>query len=320
MEDQNQVTNCIERTKQYISSSHRKKITIIISVIIVCGILLPTLLTGCNNSLESKDQLFDELVRQIPATRNTYSPSVKQAIEDVNNALIKLGLDNTSEPVHIDEPFMELYLESHTKDELFNNLFKIYEYIDERYGEISSSYKTLYIKLDNIIETATKICDIPMQQIDFSKRGAEGFYSQHTESYPLSRTWTVEGKFYNETGENEHYETRSCKATFSYYGDFAVENESGYKYIPDKYGWYYGHFFNELPHWEEYNEFYLGYKGKVILNSESEYWTENMFWSHAESLRFFYVGENIYFLYTRSQYDDNNREFWEQLVWERMSK
>ena len=319
MEDQNQVTNCIDRTKQYISSSHRKKITIIISVIIVCGILLPTLLTGCNNSLESKVQLFDELVRQIPAARSSYS-SGQQAREEVNNALKKLGLDNTSTSVYIDDSFMALYLESHTKDELIDNLFKIYEYIDERCGEIPSFYRTLYIKLDNLIKTATAFCEISMQQIDFSKRGAEGFYSQHAESYPSKRTWTVEGKFFNESNISIQIQKRTCTATFSYYGDFAVENESGYRYKSGYAHWVNGTYYERDSEWQEYNEFHLGYKGQVILDSGDEYWTENMFWSHAESLRFFYLGENIYFLYTRSQYDVNNGDFWEQLVWERMSK
>lgn len=284
----------------------------------VIAVVVSTVLTGCGNlkpqdnskhlTVDNNVQLFETLVAQIPDAKNYSSENREQAQIIVSNALETLGLHLASENTAIDEAFINAYLDSHSPEELFKNLFIIYEYVYDRYA-LKSSDETLFQKYNGIVTNAAMVCEVKIQYIDFGNEGADGYYSQNTGKYPRNKSWTVEGKFYNSSGENVHMEKRTCQATFSYYGDFAVQNETGYKYVPDKYGWYYGVFFNEPPSWKEYNYYSLGYRGKTIIDRKNEY----AFWTTARELKYFCVGEKTYLLYGDSTQNDGKTwiELWQ---------
>ena len=267
---------------------------ILIPLLIICIFLVSVVSLSSCAAQTSKTELFDQLVTQISNSNTAYS-------KDVNSALTRLGLNGQSTTSAIDQAFIESYLETHTHQQLFDNLFKVCSYIHERYVYSYESNQTISNLIRTIVTTATTVCDIPMQKIDFSKNGAEGFYSQHTANYPPKRTWTVEGKFFNDSDVSIQIQKRTCTATFSYYGDFAVENESGYRYESGYAYWANGTYYERDSKWKEYNEFHLGYKGKIILDSGAEYLSKETFWSEAKALQYFCVGDSVYFLHSNTR-------------------
>lgn len=262
---------------------------IIVPVIGACAILLNILIPLLSDSLGPQIQLFDEVVNKIPTIRN-YSSSNR---EKVDEALKELGLDGDSSSTVVDEKFIERYLESHSTEELFNNLYVVNEYIFG--GDSSIDEENVFGKMYAIVTTAAEVSNLKTQNINLSHKGAEGFYSEHAEEYPQSSSWEVEGKFYNSSGENVNYQTRTCYSNLTYYGDFAISHASGYSYYKGRYEWVGGVFYDELPSWKPYENFDLHYKGKSILYGD--YTSESMLVNSALSVKYFLVGHKTYFLY-----------------------
>lgn len=247
-------------------------------VAFVLVISLFTCLCACGNS-KSDIEKFDGLV-------NSLSESSR---EEAAKILNELGFQDVGQTSHIDRAFIEEYLETHSVEEFFDNLYDVDQYM----REYNFTYNYRYDKVKHIIATALEVADLQTVSVDISNDGALGFYTEHAEDYPRISTKEVEGKFYNSSGGNVHYQTRTCRNEYTYFGDFAVMHSTGYSYDKGEYGWINGKFYDELPSWRKYDNYYLEYKGDTINNKPFS--TE--FWTAVKNVRCLVVGSTTYIIF-----------------------
>jgi hypothetical protein len=193
----------------------------------------------------------------------------------------------------MDREFLEEYLKTHTQEELFESLDVVCDAIfDDTYDE---SARSMYLsKLRRIVYTAIDVAEIEIMNVDLSLKGAEGYYTEHTDDYPLREERDKTGHFYNSSGENSSYDTKTCVTEYTYYGDFAIMHDYGYSYDEGEYGWVNGEFRDELPSWDRYDDYFLEYKGFHI--DKQSHISEKEFLSYAQSLTYIVVGDTMYFL------------------------
>lgn len=279
-----------------------KQTKIVATASISCIVLIAILIGILGNTTGSKVDAFDEMVSKIPSIRS-YNASER---DDVNETLEKLGLDEKSTTCAIDKEFIEEYLKTHSVEEFFDNLNVVYEYMCGQYGDVDEDRS--FYKMKTIITTATDVANIEIMNVDFSNEGAAGFYTENAEEYPPIKTWEVEGKFYNSSGQNIRYETKPCQCEYTYYGDFAVMHSTGYSYDEGRYEWQNGTFYDELPSWNIYDRYHLVYKGQAILYGDD--FATSKFWSDAKSIKYFVVGDKTYFLYNSTE--QNYGQVWSE--------
>lgn len=296
----NSTTNKYANWTENVDVSKTTKLAAIIAC--SCVVVVSILVSALGNTNSAKVNAFDEMLSKIPSIRS-YSSSQRDAVDDI---LEELGLDEKSTSCAINKAFIEEYLKTHSIEEFFSNLNTVYKYMCGQYGDVDEN--SSFYKMKTIITTATEVANIEIMSVDFSNEGAPGFYTEHTEEYPPIKTWEVEGKFYNSSGQDIRYETKPCQCEYTYYGDFAVMHGTGCSYDEGRYEWQNGTFYDELPSWNTYDTYCLEYKGQAIICGDD--FATSKFWSDAKSIKYFVVGDKTYFLYNSTE--QNYGQVWSE--------
>lgn len=259
-----------------------KKIIAFIVAILIC---LP--LYSCTGSTATKVSDFDNLVELILKD----SENVDDEIDELFD---KLKLDPDNEKCSIDEKFITEYLKTHTKETLINNLYII---SDEIYNVYYDEFE-IFNKIKPVVLLTLNMTGMEIKKIDPTKSDTEGYYTKNSERFPKHQTFEREGKFYNSTGENVSYDTRTCTIEYTYYGDFAIRHSQGYSYDSGRYEWVNGVFYDELPSWEPYDDYDLECRGySVLLDNTSN---KESFFYNINTLTYITVDDCTYLIYNNA--------------------
>ena len=221
-------------------------------------------------------------------------------------------IDPDSGECSMDEEFMTEYLKTHTKEDLIDNLYTItdemYDFYDnvDKYDAMTwddNKKRDVFNIIKSVISLAANVAEIEIKNIDLTNENAPGFYTENADEYPKHDTFEVTEKFYGWSGEYLYDDTKTCTIEYTYYGDFAVRHNTGYRYNTGRYGWYAGTFHNELASWDPYDEYSLYYKGKHISLEED---SSHAFFSDVKSLKYISVGDHIYIIYDGIEQCYNN--------------
>lgn len=155
--------------------------------------------------------------------------------------------------------FMDEYLINNCVEDLVSDC----EILDKAvwYGTIEEHLDSL--KVNAITEHAEIV-----SPFSTTLKGSEGFYKDHPELLKTEE-YTHDGKFYNRSGQNVHYEEKTDRRVYTAYGDYAVRIDDEYYYNQGKYGWDNGVFRDELPSWEHNTKVVLLYKDNYLVSGKS---------------------------------------------------
>lgn len=172
------------------------------------------------------------------------------------------GLDLRSQDP-FSKTFVDEYIAKYSVDAFVEKIYTIY---DEEYHswdctEIGNEPKCEYQMLNEMLMYALDSNSIELMTVTLPAEGAAGFYADYPDKVPETTSTEIRGKFYNSSGENVHYETKTCTTTGSAHGDFATMREEGYSYDEGRYEWKNGVFYDELPSWKPYDNTFYYYKG-----------------------------------------------------------
>ena len=236
--------------------------------------------------------------------------------KDILNELI----DKQSGECYIDEQVVTEYLETHTVEQLveywYNIFDEIYSYYQYHVVPTKDSATIAFDEARSLMISVINMAGIEVKPVDLTTVDTPGFYSENSSNYPKYETYEVSGKFYNKSGTNVHYETKTCVKEFIYYGDFAIQKDSGYKYNEGRYEWVNGVFYDELPSWTSYERGYLYYKDtEISLDHVISYYGKyptryDTFLNIATNLSYFVVGDYIYIIH-------NNKLSENGMIWTR---
>jgi len=295
-----------------------KRIIAFLLLIIFC-LNLNSCNSSKNDTLEQELPLtavFDELVDFVSKNSYTYNLNYAKSI----NKLI----DSQSGKCYIDEAFVTEYLNTHTKEDLINNLYIIQpaleKYYDLNVDETKFDSLKAFNAIKDLVLSVINNAGFELKSIDFTNEDAQGFFIENSDKFPKLQTFERSGKFYNRSGENVHYQTKTYNIEYTYYGDFAIKKDSGYDYDPGIYKWIDGVFHDELPSWYYYETYCLYYKGTKISLLEQTSSSHKSptpykdFWSIVTGLKYIVVDDYIYVIYNDRE---NSRDSYTTTVWER---
>ena len=183
----------------------------------------------------------------------------------IDDYTVDAGLDyNSLSPFSI--TFVDAYIEKYSFDVFMEKLYTIYteEYYYWDCTGFGIDNKCEYQMINDMLTYALKTNGIDPTTTVLPPEGSPGFYADYPEKVPESSVSESQGKFYNSSGENVHYQTSTNTVTGSAHGDFAIRHEVGNSYDGGKYGWYNGVFYDELPSWTPYNNSTYYYKGTIL--------------------------------------------------------
>lgn len=177
--------------------------------------------------------------------------------------------------------FVDEYIATYSVHAFVEKLYTIYE--DEFYRwdctEIGNEVKCEYQMFNNMLIYALETNGIELMTVSLPSEGSAGFYADYPEMVPETTSTEKRGKFFNSSGENVHYETKTCTTTGSAHGDFATMREEGYSYDEGRYEWKNGVFYDELPSWKPYDNTFYYYKGvrlgKINLSTTQYFVLDN---------------------------------------------
>ena len=183
----------------------------------------------------------------------------------IDDYTVDAGLDyNSLSPFSI--TFVDAYIEKYSFDVFMEKLYTIYteEYYYWDCTGFGIDNKCEYQMINDMLTYALKTNGIDPTTTVLPPEGSPGFYADYPEKVPESSVSESQGKFYNSSGENVHYQTSTNTVTGSAHGDFAIRHEVGNSYDGGKYGWDNGVFYDELPSWTPYNNSTYYYKGTIL--------------------------------------------------------